>query len=362
MFNVTDTAGFGRDEKMAIARTHKSITDAAIKADEELKALLVNATEEEATPEVTPAATAVIEEKAIENASAETDVNKKVEAKAEPEVKPIEEKKEAANNENAIWHERYKEINGKYLSEVPRLAADKRELKKDIARLEEQVRGLTEQMATKDNGKELHSQDAGRDKLLDTFGDEGSQVIEAYLDKREKEIERKFESKLKPVETGIETIKTGQAVTASQRYTEGLDNLVPKWRQYDHDPAFGKWLDENSLQYTGQSFRQILTEADANRNVSVIAKIILDYEKSITPSKNASDDAKQMELEKRLAPAKAGGSARIPKGNEAEMYSKKVIDKFYNDWQSQKLKMSIPDRTKMDGIYTRAIIEGRLTP
>ena len=347
---------------MAIARTHKSITDAAIKADEELKVLL-NATEEEATPEVTPAATAVIEEKVIENAGAETDANKKVAAKVEPEVKPIEEKKEVANSENAIWHERYKEINGKYLNEVPRLAADKRELKKDIARLEEQVRVLTEQMVAKDNnGKEPHSQDAGINKLLDTFGEAGAQEIGAYLDERVKEIERKFESKLKPVETGIETIKTGQAVTARQRYTEGLDNLVPNWRQYDRDPAFNKWLDNNFLQYTGQSFGQILTEADANMNVPVIAKIILDYEKNITPQKNISDDTRQKELEKQLTPAKAGGSGRIPKGNEVETYSKKVIDKFYQDWQSQKLKMSIPDRMKMDEVYTRAIIEGRLTP
>ena len=105
-----------------------------------------------------------------------------------------------------------------------------------------------------------------------------------------------------------------------------------------------------------------MTEADANMNVPVIAKIILDYEKSIPSPKNASDDTKQRELEKRLAPAQTGGSSRIPKGNEAEMYSKKVIDKFYNDWQSQKLKMSIPDRMKMDETYTRAILEGRLTP
>ncbi|MCR4293634.1 MAG: hypothetical protein NUV76_12245 [Candidatus Kuenenia sp.] len=351
---------------MAIARTHKNITDAAIKADEELKALL-NATEEEATPEVTPAIPAVkVEEKVIENANAEPDAIKKAEAK--PEVKPIEEKKEVANNEDAIWHERYKEINGKYLSEVPRFAADKRELKKDVARLEEQVRVLTEQLAAKDNGKESYSQesysqDVKINKLSDTFGEEGAQSINAYLDERVKEVERKFESKLKPVEIGIETIKTGQAVTAKQRYAEGLDNLVPKWKQYDRDPAFGKWLDENFLQYTGQSFRQILTEADANMNVPTIAKIIFDYEKAtITPQKNASDDRKQNELEKQLAPAKTGGSGRIPKGNEGEAYSKKAIDKFYNDWQSQKLKMSIADRTRMDEIYTKAIIEGRLAP
>ena len=340
---------------MAIARTHQSIVDAAKKADEELNVLL-NDTEKEATPEVTPPSSVVTQENVIENASMEVD--KKPETEVEQVKKPVESKKE----DDGIWYERWKQINGKYINEVPRFAAEVRDLKKENLRLEEQIRGLTEQSSGVGGKEQAQSQDTGIDGLVDTFGEEGSQKINAYLDKRVKEIKREFENKLKPVETGIESIKTGHADTLRQRYIDGLDRMAPGWRRYSNDQGFGKWLDEKTAKYSGLSLRQILSEADSQMNSATVAEMILDYEKSIVPLESGPTEARQKELEKRLAPAKTGGSGRTLNGNEAETYSKKVIDKFYQDWQSQKLKTSIPDRMKMDEIYTRAIIEGRLTP
>lgn len=362
--DVNDAAGFRGDVKMVIARGHKSIIDAAAEADKELNALLNATTKGEATSEAKPDAPVVPEVKAKENVNTETDVEKKADAgEVKPDVKPVEEKKEVIKQEDNIWHERFKEINGKYLAEVPRLAADKRELKKDIARLEEQVRVLTEQIASASgNGKETHSQDAEINELLDTFGEEGSQKINAYLDKRVRALESRFESKLKPVETGIESIKTGQAVTAKQRYIENLDRLVPAWRKYDIDSGFRKWLDENTAKYSGQSFRQILTEADLQMNAATVAEMILDYENSIAPLKAASNDTKQKELEKLVVPAKVGGSGSVPKGNETEKISIKVIEKFYDDIKHGKFKGSEQDKKRLETLYDQALYEHRVTP
>lgn len=336
--------------------TPKSVQEESEKAGAELSALF-NARDSRDVENTIPEETPSIVEKAQEDVVVENKDDVDVSSKTVTEPEQNTGKDKEVDN---VWEQRWKQINGKYLSEVPRYASEARALKKQIADLELLNSKLNDQVLSgnKQTTKEITSMPDG---LVDSLGEDSARSVISFLENRIKDLEGRFEEKIKPVEKGVESLRENQVVSAKERYINGLDSQSPSWRLRENDPEFNRWLDSNSEGLSGYSYRQVLTSADSEMNAVRVAKIINTYEKTLSPSKDVTNSAKQKELDRMVVPNNSGAVGGKPRGNEPETFSERIVSKFYDDIKHGKFKGSSEDKARLDTAYKQAIYEGRIT-
>lgn len=342
--------------RRTIMGTPKSVQEEADKAGEQLNALF-NARDSQDTENVSPEKPPEIVEKA-ENVATEKAIHASSEQKQTPENK----------DDNNVWHERWKQINGKYLAEVPRYASEVKALKDEIRGFKTQIsdleainKRLTDQLGNNTQGLNPNSIPAS---LNDTLGEEASRSVVSFLENRIRQLEGMIEGKIKPVEKNVESLRETQVLTEKQRYVSDLDSLSPSWRLRDSDPEFNKWLDSNIESLSGNSFRQLLIDADSKMDASRVSRIINAYEKDLKGTANTTiqnADRKQ-ELGKMVVPGNSNASVVKPEGNKPETFSMKTVEKFYDDIKHGKFKGSNEDKNRLDVVYQKAIYENRITP
>lgn len=244
---------------------------------------------------------------------------------AEEEEEVVEEESEEEEEENdpeedSKWKQRYKTLQGKYDAEVPRLAAELKEIKLKLESSKEAVRDEAEED-------------------LSTFEEEyGTDFTEQLR----KIISREVKSNLTPVEQRLESAEEKSVQKAQDDFKSVLTDKAPGWEDCwtGKDKGFQKFLEkpDPSGLYT---YGELIDMYNEKWNADKLAKVFNTYLEGKNKVKNADVAPK----ETLVAPSKSNRSANTPTQNDKKIWTIKEINEFqaadrrgeYSPEDSQKL-------------------------
>lgn len=162
-----------------------------------------------------------------------------------------------------------KTLQGKYSSEVPRMAEEIRELKKQIEQLskpKEEKKGDTPPPMSKAIGE-----------LAATYGDA---FVDALRDLAREEFAHLLPDAVKPLEEKVGGVEKMQTQTASERFVSSLIEAHPDLPSLNYDEGFLAWLRNNKVPFTDTPLSDALKNAEAKHNSSIAIQIINAYKES----------------------------------------------------------------------------------
>jgi hypothetical protein len=207
------------------------------------------------------------------------------------------------------WEHRFKVLQGKYNSEVPRFAEQVRELTKRLEGLEHENQKLKEEPP-----KPLVTQ-----QEIDEYG-EG--LIDVARRIAQEEVAKK-QSEIDTLKRQLDSVSQAATNTASNDFYRSLTEMVPDWEQLNTDPNFLKWLEEID-ELTGEPRMSLLARVEQLRDPVRVAKFFTSYKKtSQTWAANAQSSlAQQVVPPTNKAPETPPAKKVWTRGEIAEFYSR----------------------------------------
>lgn len=234
------------------------------------------------------------------------------------------------------WEHRFKVLQGKYNSEVPRFAQENKELKSRLENLEEELQVLkTKPAEPLVKPEEIEEYGPGLVDLARRIAQEELRGKEAEINKLKRQLEQVSEVTTK---------------TVSNDFFRSLDAISPEWRTINEDPAFLRWLDEVD-ELTGETRQNLLGKAEAARDAVRVGKFFNSYKK--TSSTWAANSAQS--LEQQLVPPTNKAPQTPP---SKKVWTRGEISEFYA--RMRRGEVSDQDAVAIEADITAASIEGRI--
>lgn len=234
------------------------------------------------------------------------------------------------------WEHRFKVLQGKYNSEVPRFANELKELK---ARLDD-VLTENEQLKTKP------PEPLVRPEEIEEYGpglvDLARRIAKEEMMAKDSEISR--------LKTQIQTISEATSNTVTNDFFRSLSAIVPDWEKLNEDPGFLKWLEEVD-ELTGEQRLSLLGKAEAAKDAVRAGKFFSAYKK--TSQTWAANSAHS--LENQLVPPTNKTPETPP---SKRIWTRAEISDFYS--RMRRGLVSDKDAIAIEADITAASIEGRI--
>lgn len=214
-------------------------------------------------------AAAPTEEPAPEQPSAETT---EPPAQEEPPQEPVGSQEPAAPTDTEgdaedTWEHRFKVLTGKYSAEVPRLAADNRELRSTLKQMEQQLEDLKKGKST--------GQTYVKPEEVEEYGEP---LIDLIRRAAREEVAAK-EAEIEALKVKIESFDSRTSKVVEVDFYEQLGRDVPDWVAINDDKNFHKWLDQYD-ELTGQRRQDMLAAAESDKDARRVANFFKAYKKA----------------------------------------------------------------------------------
>ena len=260
-----------------------------------------------------------------------------------PEEEPAPQEEEPVDDEKdrAYWEQRFKVMEGKFKSEVPRLSEQVRDLTGQNDRLTNLVATFQEPKETK---PEVPEGAYLTDEEFQKFEEEGFE--RSTIDLIGSMAERIAEKRLSKYDSKLDQMSNDVATSAKDRFFSALSVKSPDWEVVNEDEGFIRWLSEPDG-YSGNTRQQSLDSAYNGMDSAKVANIFNAYKKP-APSNS---------LERQVAPGK--GAAIATPVSQKKTWSKGEITQFYSD--QIKGKYSEKEAVKLEKDIFLAQKEGRIT-
>ncbi len=281
------------------------------------------------------------EEPAPEQPSAETTEPPAQEETPEPsgsqETEPPQQEEQSADEET--WEHRFKVLTGKYSAEVPRLAADNRELKTQLKFLEKQLEDLK-------SGKATGKQSFVKPEEVEEYGEN---LIDLIRRAAREEVTAK-EAEIEALRAKIEAFDSRTSKVVEVDFFEQLGKDVPDWVAINDDKNFHKWLDGYD-ELTGLRRQEMLSQAEADKDARRVANFFKAYKKAGQTWAAAAS----RKLESQVVP-ETNQSVKPPPGKK--IWTRQEIGNFYA--AMRKGEVSDKDAVAIEAQIHAAQIEGRV--
>lgn len=235
------------------------------------------------------------------------------------------------------WEHRFKVLQGKYNSEVPRFASENKDLKNRLQLLEEQIDEM---------------KNAKPPELL-VKPEEIEQYGEGLIDVARRVAREELASKdsvIAKLQNEINSIKSVTTNVVSDSFFKSLTELVPDWEALNANDNFLKWLDEVD-ELTGETRQSLLSKAENQRDPVRAAKFFNLFKKT-SQSWAASSNTS---MEQQLVPPVNQPSASPP---AKKIWTRGEISDFYD--RVRRGTISDNDAIAIEADITAATIEGRI--
>jgi len=250
---------------------------------------------------------------------------------AAPEAVQETPKQETPKQEESVdyWKNRFQTMEGKYNSEVPRMAAELRIMQSKLAAAETQNKPQTVQtFVNQPQGKPLVTKEE-----IDEYGEDTVDFFNRLIRQNVAPLEEKFSHR-------VDSIEEQSFKSARDEVFATLYQQVPEWEQINTDDDFvHRWLSEPDM-YAGRPRGELLHEAfeanDANR-VLAFFKGYLREKGAVEQAQPAPDPAPAarqpaVNMESLVAPGKPrGGTASTQEGETGRVWRESEIRQFYQD-------------------------------
>jgi hypothetical protein len=237
------------------------------------------------------------------------------------------------------WEHKYKVMEGKYRAEVPRLAADNRDLRQKIENLSAEMEQLKSKASTPSQPL-ISAEDREKygDDLLDVIK-RTAQEQAAAKDQEIAELKRRLDS-----------VHQDTAKTAEVTFYDQLSAKVPDWVTINGEDSFLKWLDEYD-ELTGRTRQDLLSEAEGARDAERVARFFTKWKAAQQQNVATS----QRNLQAQVTP----DSNKVVKPPVGKRYfTRAEIAEFYSAARRGEIKAK--DMVAMEAEIHSATVEGRI--
>ena len=237
------------------------------------------------------------------------------------------------------WEHKYKVMEGKYRAEVPRLAAENRDLRQKFDALTAEIESLKSKATTPAQSL-ISPEDREKygDDLLDVIKRTAQEQV-AAKDQEIAELKRRLDG-----------VHQDTAKTAEVTFYDRLGELVPDWVTINAEDGFLKWLDEYD-EFTGRTRQDLLADAENSRDAVRVAKFFSKWK----AEQNQSVATSQRALESQVVPD-SNKVVKAPAGKR--MFTRGEIAAFYA--AARRGEISSKDMVAMEAEIHAATIEGRI--
>jgi hypothetical protein len=252
---------------------------------------------------------------------------------------PVQNEQQSAPPAEDKWEHKFKVIEGKYKAEVPRLAAQIRELSQKVEILSAENEELKSRPATP--AQSLISPE-DREK----YGDDLLDVIKRAA---KEEIGAK-DAEITTLKRQLESINSTTAKQFEVSFYDRLGQLVPDWPVINDDANFHEWLDEYD-ELTGERRQDLLTKAENSKDADRVARFFTKWK----AQKESSKATTQQALAAQVAPD-AVKVVKPPAGKR--FFTRGEIADFYA--RARRGEINPKDVVAMEAEIHAASIEGRV--
>jgi hypothetical protein len=232
---------------------------------------------------------------------------------------------------------RFKVLQGKYNSEVPRLNAENKDLKSQLQQMQHDLEVLK-------NSKPLEA--LVKPEEIEQYG-EG--LIDVARRIAREELASK-DAEIQTLKTRLDSLSTTTTQNVEASFFKSLHEMVPDWEQVNQDPKFLTWLDEVD-ELTGETRQQLLSRAEKGRDAARTAKFFNAYKK--TSSSWAANTVQA--LESQVAPS----TNKAPNAPPAKkIWTRAEVADFYA--KSRRGDIKDEDVIAIEADIMSAQIEGRM--
>ena len=234
------------------------------------------------------------------------------------------------------WEHRFKVLQGKYSAEVPRFAAENKDLKTRLETLEQELEQTKVQPA----------ESLVKQEEIDEYGP--GLVDLARRIAREEQAQK--DTEITKLKRQIAELSDASTKTASNDFFKSLSAIVSDWEQINEDPGFIKWLTEID-DLTGETKQNLLSRAEGARDAARVGKFFTSYKKAT--SSWAANSAQS--LESQLVPLTNKSPDTPP---SKKVWTRAEITDFYG--RMRRGEVSDQDAIAIEADITAASIEGRI--
>jgi hypothetical protein len=274
---------------------------------------------------------------------------------AEPETPPAPEPEAATptpSPEEETWERRFKTLKGKYDAEVPRLTAELKELRRDLAALTAAAKEKAE--APKKPEPLVNEKD------VETFGSDLLDVI----DRKAQEVARslvgtemaELKAENLQLREQLDGVAERQVVNDRRGYFAELERLVPDWEAVNVDEGFLGWLAEADP-LSGRPRQDYLNSAFESHDVERTAALFSTYKQLTAPP--ATKPARQ-ELERQVAPGSSKATPAAPPSQSEKLWTLREIELFYQDVSKGAYRDKPDEARRIENEIDLAVASGRI--
>lgn len=263
------------------------------------------------------------------------------------------------------WEQRYNVLKGKYDSEVPKQAAEIRELRQDLAAM----RTLIAQQGTQPEKEEPEKPKAPETLIKqEEVDDYGAELIDV-IRRGAREVFNveivELKQKLEAIEQQLGNVGQTLAVRGRETVVEVLNREVPNWKTVNTDTEWLGWLDQVDP-LSGVTRQQLLDAATKDNDA---ARVVAFFKNYLSENALAKDDKGQkapdnrntdMTLENLVAPGKPNGAPEVAHKGGETVWTDAKIRKFYRDVAAGKVS-DLKERTRIEKEIVAAVRNGKVT-
>lgn len=185
---------------------------------------------------------------------------------AAPENEPAQEVA-PQQEEDATWESRYRSLIGKYNAEVPRLAAENKDLRK-------QLDGLSREI---DQLKVAPQQSLVKPEEVAEYGEN---LVDLIRRAAREEVAAK-DREIAELRSRLDNHETNTSQTKADLFYKTLSDRVPDWMELNENKAFLGWLAEYD-EFAGRTRQQLLGDAEQALDANRVAKFFETWKKTQT--------------------------------------------------------------------------------
>jgi hypothetical protein len=272
------------------------------------------------------------------------------------------------------YEQKYRSLQGMFNSQVPKLQQQNKDLVNRLQQMEQLIASLQTNQQQENTTPSVVSTPTGTrlvtEQDISDYGDSidvmrrvSKEEVSSLLG-RISAIEEALRGVQSNVVPQVNAVAQRQLATAEQLFWRGLGDAVPNWREINENADFQTWLLQTDP-LTGITRQTYLEDAQRNYDVERVSNFFRTWlqnnsgqavaQPSVSP--NASV---RTELERQVAPGRSKSSGQAPTQNQARIWTRPDISKFYDDVRRGNYVGREQERDRIERDIFVAQTEGRI--
>lgn len=252
------------------------------------------------------------------------------------------------------WKSRFLVLQGKYDSEVPRMAQEIRELKAEITTLTERQQNADSGAANTATANTLSD-----DVLAELEDRLGPELLDAFLKIADSRVDSSVSERMAKIEKQVEQVSTETAQQKAQNaFEDALTRDCANWRDLNVDENFNLHIRNTVEPYSGESLFDLLNEAYQQGDAAKVARLFNSYQPTQQSNTDDHTNQRQKELERMATPVRKGGGVNTQiDNNRGQVMTMADYEQLHRDYAG---RYDHPDFVKKKAEFRAAAAEGRL--